>query len=285
MFGLKALLKNLKKDKYVNSNESFILINNIWFDPIDKQFVYLITYTEDKAQSVVEFISGFNSVHYCSSVNWILGNGGYVTEGQVHEGGKSETIYHNRYYILFRFSDIKEIVSYIKSLDNEVLDKVLNDYCNRVHSGDANISETVRETGVFIGRRFVGVPLNYNKLIDEQSNLSYILERVPKCFTVYDVIQVSCKKIEEGGCVELYNLSDEEIKKYYPNYDASLSECPPILLSVNDDENDEIKGYLEYSELDSFFTDDIYRFSPLDLQEMDIDEVLNDDDDDESESQ
>ena len=102
MFGLKALLKNLKKDKYVNSNESFILINNIWFDPIDAQFVYLITYTEDKAQSVVEFISGFNSAHYCSSVNWILGNGGYVTEGQVHEGGKSETIYHNRYYILNR---------------------------------------------------------------------------------------------------------------------------------------------------------------------------------------
>ena len=282
MFGLKALLKNFKKDKYVNSNESFILINNIWFDPTDKHFVYLITYTEDKAQDVVEFISGFNSVHYCSSVNWILGNGGYVTEGQVHEGGKSETIYHNRYYILFRFSDIKEIVSYIKSLDNEVLDKVLNDYCNRVHSGDANISEIVRETGVFIGRRFIGVPLNYNKLIDEQSNLSYILERVPKCFTVYDVIQVSCKKIEEGGCVELYNLSDEEIKKYYPNYDAKLSEYPPILFLNDDDENDEIRGYLNHDELDSFFTDEIYRFSPLDLQEINIDEVLSDDDESES---
>lgn len=280
MFGIKALSKFLKKDKHVDSNESFILINNIWFDPIDKQFVYLITYTENKAQDVVEFVSGFNSIHYCSSVKWMLGNGGYVTEGQVHEGGKSETIYHNRYYILFRFSDIEEIVSYIKSLDNEVLDNILNDYCNRIHISDANISEMVRETGVFIGRRFIGKPSTYNKLIDEQSNLNYILERVPKCFTVYDVIQVSCKKIENGGCVGLYDLSDEEIKKYYPNYDASLSEYPPILLSLNDDENDEIKGYLEYNELDSFFTDDIYRISPLDLQEIDIDEVLGDDDDD-----
>ena len=48
------------------------------------------------------------------------------------------------------------------------------------------------------------------------------------------------------------------------------------------DENDEIRGYLNHDELDSFFTDEIYRFSPLDLQEINIDEVLNDDDESES---
>jgi len=277
MFSIRKFFGDFKrKVKYDNSDESFININNIWFDPIDEEFVYLIIYTEDRAQEVIDFISGFGIVNSIPSIKWVLGNGGYTTEGKVHEGGKSEIIYHNRYYLLFRFNKIDEIVSYIKSLDNEVLDKIIDDYCNRIHYSDVHLSDIVKDSGIFINRRFIGVPLNYNTLMNDQSNLNYLLERSPKCFTVYDIIQVACKKISDNACAGLYSLPSEEIQKYYPNFDSSLLELPPIFY-LNNDDDDDIKGYLSDEDIDTFFTDDIYRFNPLDLQEIKIDEIIEDD--------
>jgi hypothetical protein len=310
--GLLNLFK--KKDNKSTSiiEESFIK-SDVIYNSYDTCYI-LISFSKDKLNDAVEFMSDINKIPDASSIHALYRHSSYEEETELKDD-KGYSIYnvYERYYILISGTDIgfAKLIKYSDNLANEIIESIMNDISNNRLPHEY---KELIEDNIFM-HKFVYNANEKNIKFEERSdliciggndifydNIKAIKSKLPKCFTMQSIISVVMARLEgmdstiKGVLKAYYNLINENtcdihdfkmsfaflldviIPSWNNNDDILMSKIGTMIgpqYMVPDDDTDD--GVSD-AEIDEIFKEKYERFVGLiddTVEYEDIDEQLS----------
>ena len=302
--GIKAAFK-AAKDKLtnivrVNNEDSYVHTEVIY--NTGSNFIVFISFSEDKLADMVEFLEACKQ-----SVDLKIAYDHLEYEehtDKTDENGDIITVIHKKYYLLIGGKPVDYIAIYHNSanLANDILLAISKEIAN---CRDSMEFETLIKDGIFNGFTFKyqGVMPEYDEYVRvskcHYDNVSFILERLPHCFTGSDLVKfVNCYDSDFNSTsaydmlAKAYLRNNDRYKDLIetvfskmfeelfgdPSEEIYMNLLGPRYLIVD---SNGLPGDKKPEELDEIFREEYEKFNAimdLSIDYENIDEILSRDD-------